>query len=359
MTEKTFFEYLGIADIERIHSQMLLWFFSQDCKAIDKEEKNKIFEEIFRIELNIEELKGHSEYKRIDLIFEFKNSIIVIENKIKSSQHSNQLEDYVKIIEENFPNHNLHFFFLTLIREKANYKGWKEITYSDIFKSLKNLKINSTEGSSSIIKEYIKYLEKLNFATNDFESYTQNYDHVFLNGNKTKFEKQKIKFSEYDQNKFISDNQLETILQKSFLNRLANEFPKQKTKVLETRGDALIDFIIEEGINYRENEYTIFLQLQLKNIKFSFSIYGEKYGDSKKAWIKDVVPIFEKFVENREMDYLKVNEGKQKAYISMSKKIDPYYWHLSSKELHSMIEIEIIRAKELTKLLKNEMNKLY
>ena len=43
---KSFFEYLGIADIERVHSQFFAWIFSSDCQAIDSTYKNDLLKKL-------------------------------------------------------------------------------------------------------------------------------------------------------------------------------------------------------------------------------------------------------------------------------------------------------------------------
>jgi hypothetical protein len=46
---KTFFEDLGIADRERIHSQILAQIFSSDFSALTKRHKIKLLDKIFDI----------------------------------------------------------------------------------------------------------------------------------------------------------------------------------------------------------------------------------------------------------------------------------------------------------------------
>ena len=119
--KKSFFEYLGLADVERIHSQFLAWVLSPDCNAVNQIERKNLFREIFNVNGTITDIQ--TERNRIDILISTAKDIIVIENKIKSSQHSNQLENYRKFCKKSFPFHKIHYFFLTLIKEKQPIKN--------------------------------------------------------------------------------------------------------------------------------------------------------------------------------------------------------------------------------------------
>jgi len=349
---KTFFEYIGIADMERIHSQILAWIFSTDCNALDESQKRELLATIFKLDAVTEIKSILTESQRIDILIETDRDLIVIENKLKSSQHSNQLERYVELFKK---THKIRpkFYFLSLIDETVKDPNWRRISYLKIYEALFELKLGTTPHSV-ILTEYIIYLGKLAGLLRDFQSDSKKYDMVFLDGKKKKADKVTFLYKT-DYEKFIAENQLETILQKSFLHSLSQRIGKVSTFVTDTRGDALIDFHLKHNILFGGKKYMTMIQLQNNVIKFAFVI-SVKYGASRKDWIKDVIPKMEQLgVENR-FGYVKCNRPKTKAYISISKKLTQNYWHMSMEELVAFIEGEIENGIELTELLEAKLS---
>lgn len=347
--KKSFFEHLGLADVERIHSQFLAWIISRDCMAIDQKERYRLFKDIFNVGGLITRIQ--TERNRIDILIETTNDIIVVENKIKSSQHSNQLANYKQFCDKEFPRHNKHYFFLTLIDEKTDDKDWKRLTYTTIFKHLSELKLKANNNHSSIINEYLIFLKRLETVVSDFKANAKNYDMVFLDGKKKKQDK---KHSDYktDNEWFIASNQLETILQKSFLNTLVEQIKNPIGVINDTRGDALVDFPIQSNIDFEGRHYSTALQLQGMTIKFTFAIQSEPYLKSKKSWIKNIIPLMKYLRNQNKCNYKRLNEPKDLAYVSISKKLDGKYWHKPINNLTKFIKIEIQNCTKMTNQLK-------
>ena len=104
--QKGFFEFIAAADSEKVHSQTIGWIFSDNCDVFDSIDKSKILNElIFEASEENEDFTPSNtqvEFDDIDILIETKKWLIVIENKIKSSQHSNQLYKYEYITAQNF-----------------------------------------------------------------------------------------------------------------------------------------------------------------------------------------------------------------------------------------------------------------
>ncbi|UPT69944.1 MAG: PD-(D/E)XK nuclease family protein [Flavobacterium sp. JAD_PAG50586_2] len=355
MTQKSFFEYLNIAHIERIHSQLLSWIISKDCEAMNAVSKNNFINNLFSLVGERQILNVETEHNNIDILIETDCEIIIIENKIKSSQHSNQLERYQQYCDYKFKVVKPKFYYLTLIDENSNNDDWIRISYHKLFVAL-NQQTLIENSHSVILKEYLNYLKKLTTVVEDFKSRTKDYDMVFLDGKKKKSDKINFNYNN-DFEKFIADNQLETILQKSFLNRLKLQMSEVSSHITDTRGDALIDFHIKNDIWYENRNYATIIQLQGKTIKFAFSIYGDKYGLSNKTWIEKIIPKMEYIALNNNLGYKKkCNKPTSKAYVSISKKMNINYWHMDLEELSGFIREEISNGKMLTETLINHLN---
>lgn len=355
MTKKTFFEHLGVAHIERIHSQMLAWIFSKDCEAINPKDKTDLLAKIFQLSGNRQILNVETEHNNIDILIQTDQEIIIIENKIKSSQHSNQLSDYHTYCEQKFNREPLSFY-LTLIGENPYNEKWRRISYDTVYSILKDAEL-SDSNHAIILIEYLNYLSKLTSVTKDFQLNPQKYDLVFLDGKKKKSEKVQATYNN-DYEKFIAENQLETILQRCFLNSLKEKMPEFKSYVTETRGSALIDFILKEGIIYNDNCYSTMIQLQRDTIKFAFVISGDPhaYARSSKELVKEIIPKMKNISLSNSFNYNRCNKPTNKAYISISKKLNEHYWHLNFDELVELIKGELANGIELTQILENQLN---
>jgi hypothetical protein len=344
---KSFFEYLGIADVERVHSQFLAWILSEDCNAIDAIEKQALCKNLFQTEGQI--IQIYTERNNIDILIQTQTDVVVIENKIKSSQHSNQLDKYKQYCEKQFRTFNKHYFFLTLIGEKTSHNDWKRISYTNIYEQLNNLNLKQNEIHSSIIKEYLILIERLIAVLSDFKANPINYDLVFFDGHKKKQDKKRSDYKNENE-WFIASNQLETILQKSFLSLLVDELNPLIGSVNETRGSALVDFVIKNDIQFNQRKYSTGIQLQGNTVKFFFVI-SDKYHESQKGWVNEVVSIMENISKdkNNNFGYKKLNRPRRLSFISISKKLDSNYWHMS--DLKEFVLREIENGKKITGML--------
>lgn len=356
MTTKSFFEYLGIAHVERIHSQFFAWIFSVDCNAIDSKQKDQLLQNVFQLDTNSHICHTETEHNSIDILIQTDKEIVVVENKIKSSQHSNQLGRYKEFCDNKFPNKQKYYIFLTLIGEYTDDNNWKRISYSDIYEQLKSLKLKPNNNHSVIVNEYLIFLQQLVYVVDDFKKAPHNYDMVFLDGKRKKENKINDYYGGNANKKFIATNQLETILQKCFLGSLVDKLKSPEAVISDTRGDALVDFPIKRQIEFEGKNYTTIIQLQQDTIKFAFAIHGSDYNKSKKDWIDNVIDKMDKLRIENNCGYKKLNKPKSKAYVSLSKKISGHYWHKNLNDLAIYVKIEIENGKLLTEQLIKLLN---
>ena len=78
--------------------------------------------------------KARIQYKNIDILVEVNDSeVIVIEDKVKTSSHSNQLERYKDTIdnEEFYKNYNKHYIYYKVGNESQN-NGVEQAGYTRI-----------------------------------------------------------------------------------------------------------------------------------------------------------------------------------------------------------------------------------
>lgn len=311
---KTFFEYLGIADMEKIHSQILQWILSKDNKSLTSNQKNEFISDFLNI-LDFQVSEIITEYEKIDILIKSKNGIICIENKLKSSQHSNQLDRYKKSIQKKYGEINTYFFFLTLVDENSNDSNWINISYSKLLKSLQKLKIEkNTDGF--ILIEYKKTLNNFSTIINDFLEKPSDFINVFEDGNKTKHQKQK-EIKNIKQ-RYISDNQLETVFQKMYFKKVADLLQLEDYYIVETHGNAILGVPIEKDIIINGKSFNFGFDYQKGT--FKTMCIATDYPNSKSTDIPTLIPeLFEKIKQNEKYGYKRVNKPRTKAQHSLTK----------------------------------------
>lgn len=367
---KNIFNAIGVADMERVHSAVIGWMLSDDCDAFGSVVKSRLLCQLFESSRVFSKITVNVEIFNIDILIETedKNNIKecwIIENKIKSSQHSDQLDKYVRIITERFkviPEKNHHFCFLTLIDEKPqgdSQQKWKNFTYEKLFAMLAIALGTGNKNHKHwiILNEYAKCIKELNDALSDFLDYPTNYPHVFTDGSKKKDEKdeqylQHISGVSGKYSRYISECGLETIFQKCYLSKLWNEYLKtlnigEKWEISESRGNAALDIhysMIEDkstGEKYKT-------QIEIQNGTFKVQIFQDKdvnktnQGDYFHNKWKDAFTT----VKTNSYPCWQVNSPNSNSaglYLSISKHIEEW-WTKEPDELWKMIKIcEAIR----------------
>lgn len=176
----SFFDKIGVADMEKVHSAVIGWMFSDDCCALNKQQKSELLCSLFHVmpSQTFNSFVVEVEHHDIDvLIITDNNTCWVIENKIKSSQHSNQLDKYYDIINgipvkigrkthiiEDYKALNKHFCYLTLVNEQPQCINnvWVNTTYKSFSTALNSVLSNDNRNSDYIIlKEYLCYISNL------------------------------------------------------------------------------------------------------------------------------------------------------------------------------------------------------
>lgn len=112
------------------------------------------------------------QYKNIDIIVEVNDSdLIVIEDKVNTSHHSNQLIRYTKIIEnlEEYKDYNHHFIYFKVGNE-CKYNGVEEAGYKRITReNILNIINRYKDLENNLLNDYIDYLENKELIFNKYK----------------------------------------------------------------------------------------------------------------------------------------------------------------------------------------------
>jgi hypothetical protein len=305
--QKSFFEFIAAADSEKVHSRTIAWIFSEYCQAFNRQEKYAILNKLIKTRNsnysldNNEQIESAAEYNGIDILLSGSNWMIVIENKIKSSEHGNQLLKYEFIAtqedkeadkikgifetngKELDDNKRLkngktpYYIYLSLIEEKpgGTPNKWIPVTYSNFQKILSDhFKQNTKSADHYIVECYLKTLNNLSLVVDSFIGNVKDYSFIFEEGKQLKANlSNEVKGA--TNSAYIKTLQLETLLQKLFYRNLLKEInlPEsvEKTVVGESRGTALLDFFFK-NIKMGEQEYYAILQFQGNAVKLALAV---------------------------------------------------------------------------------------
>lgn len=333
--------------MERLHSEMIAWIFSPDCDGLSEKAKLKALSNWLGISLENDSIHfSATEFEQIDLIIGTKNHLIVIEIKIKSSVHSNQLDRYTRVIKQNESLNKIerttHYFLLSLVGEDASKctkdSKWKNTGFEDLLNALRANYTPSSGNNAAILEEYITSITALTQAFKAFIKTPHLFPFVFTEGNRKKtpnFEPKEQHSEKPDSDitleDYIRQNQLQTIFQKAYLNKIASELKVTADIVLvgETHGNALLDiksptqcsaillggYEFKYGIQFQKNSIKIQIESGFDNKGLQIM---EDLHEKAEQLRKIVYPLVSEFTNNG--SEWRFNKSKNNnAYCSFSK----------------------------------------
>lgn len=365
--KKTFFEYISSADMELIHSQMISWLLSRDFQGFNNRDKSrtKILEHFFDIVEPCNVSHVATEQSSIDILVDLDHTILCIENKIKSSQHSDQLKKYQKYVMDNFKGKNHKFFFLTLIEEPAQSDLWVNKSYRQLLHILKELEKDgdiALNFNGDLLREYMLTLEKLLSAINAFISAPDSCPNVFTDGGIKKQVKASLENTNSELQRFIRANQLETFFQKLYFREVTKYIEAGKHIYLtETKGKAILGcFLVGNKEIAKGKQFNFGMDFQ--NGTFKTMCVSSKYEKStKKDMPSQIIELFEDIHRSfPQYGYLKnANKPKTRAQCSVTKPLDiqkargvlnltvDYWWELTPEQFAVLFNKEIETSKTL------------
>lgn len=126
LDRQNIFKILSIETNELRHSNMLAWLLNPMANhKLGAKVLKKVLRQIFSSQLSSDlspvdaegidfnSVQIAREWQHIDLLISTRNTVIAIENKVFSKEHSNQLRRYRTAVEKHFPNHKHIYVFLT------------------------------------------------------------------------------------------------------------------------------------------------------------------------------------------------------------------------------------------------------
>jgi len=170
---------LKSSDEVNLHSK----FIYELLNSNGSHQQNDIFLNLFIQEINsknsekitIEPLTAYREKNNIDILLKSENQAIIIENKIYTEDHSNQLSKYLTLIEkEGYSKERISLIYLTLFNEEPNEKKVKDIvvniTYETNIKNWIELCIKEVATIPTLRETLVQYLMLIKKLTNQSQN---------------------------------------------------------------------------------------------------------------------------------------------------------------------------------------------
>ncbi|WP_284267025.1 PD-(D/E)XK nuclease family protein [Bradyrhizobium iriomotense] len=189
-----FFAYLldpgenhGLGDI-------LLRKFLRDIFADSRAQGRTLFDADL---MDFSDVDVRREWRGIDILIDFPNDVIVVENKVDSSEHSQQLSRYRGIVDGEFGGKQKHFVFLTPLgsdpADESDRKVYINYSYEQIASILANVlelyRDSISDKMALYIEDYLTTINRellMNDKLNDlarkvYKAHKSAFDFVFEN----------------------------------------------------------------------------------------------------------------------------------------------------------------------------------
>lgn len=180
------FDALGIERREIHHSYFLAWLLSPNeshghgslfLRAFlmdilrKADPTNRPFSPIDLDGMEFRDVRVWRELEDIDLLISCQHPrlVVVIENKIDSGEHSNQLAKYEAAAKSHFPNVPMLFVYLSPNGAEASRKNWNPYAYTDLyatFQRLKRINSKSIAGDVAVFLDHYLNLIGTRFMEN-------------------------------------------------------------------------------------------------------------------------------------------------------------------------------------------------
>ena len=185
------FRVLGIEDMEIRHSNMLAWlltpneshglrdqFLRRYLMHVSNDTENDFLEPVEVDSVQIFGVEVLREWRNIDLLIDLDTSdgkwLVIIENKVNSKQHSNQLKRYREIVEQAYPDYDKFYLLLSKHREDPDDAAYVSSSYELVHRALKSCikEFSSSIGAEPavLLKNYLSLLEQKFMPNNKIEA---------------------------------------------------------------------------------------------------------------------------------------------------------------------------------------------
>ena len=172
------FDVLKISRTEIRHSNMLGWLLNPNenhglgdaflkgiLQCLVENDSNGRYDVFHVLLMDLYSFSVMREWKNIDILLTSSDekTVIAIENKVGSHEHSNQLNRYREILEREYAGYNRLYVFLTPDGESpSDVENWDVLTYNNVVETLERVKEHKKvlPDVDLMIKNYIDIVRR-------------------------------------------------------------------------------------------------------------------------------------------------------------------------------------------------------
>jgi PD-(D/E)XK nuclease superfamily len=179
LSEFNLFEAIGVVRQEIRHSNVIAFLLNpqETHRLSDLFLKKLLISTLLKSEnpplspigidiADLENVEIRREWKNIDILIHspINKFVCVIENKVDSSEHSDQLKRYEAIINREFPKYHKLFIYLTKGGYSASREKWLPLSYEEVVNEIESIcnKYRSTIGDDvyTLISHYVSLVRR-------------------------------------------------------------------------------------------------------------------------------------------------------------------------------------------------------
>jgi len=307
-------------------------------------------------ELNYDVIEVRREFLNIDILIEIENLLIIVENKIRSKEHSNQLNRYFEDAKKHFGKEPvIAFVYLTIGGDEPSNESYISISYDNIEK---------------IISDILSvYYDRLNPS---ILMYLKDYLHILKNDIMDNGEINELSRKIYKNHKVLLDKLFEFKLDNvSYFRPFLEKKVTDSSWVLGSFGRGNVRFLTKEldeiiprrSSGWSGNESFLFelnyTYDRAKKIRFFCTITSGD-DETKEILLKAMKSVFPDYKPSgstwftyiNNIQNFKVDEWSLKEPIEIQKFIDNY-WDKVVIDIVVRVEEEILKYKDELLRIKN------
>ena len=161
-----FFRMLKLSGLEVYHSSFLAWILDPHEKhGLGSQMLKRLYEsEIDAAGTDWNSFTVKREWMKIDILAVSNNEkkLLCIENKIDTTEHTNQLNQYRNMVNRYYPDFEKSYIYLSPKGKKASDPiYWKAMSYADILRIIDSLNLESGDPEAAVfIRHYANMLRR-------------------------------------------------------------------------------------------------------------------------------------------------------------------------------------------------------
>ncbi len=164
------FEAIGFVDQELMHSRFLAYL-------LDTRQGHGLGDTLLRklldrasVPVSLDLRDGglgqtlvHREWRNVDILLtnETHRFAVIIENKIWSSEHSDQLDRYFQIVKKDYPGWRVFGFYLTPFGDKPSHEAYSPLSYGTVCEVLEDILKHQGSALSPDVKMSVEHYARM------------------------------------------------------------------------------------------------------------------------------------------------------------------------------------------------------